>query len=77
MGIISKIIAERQLNGKYTSFYDFLERIYEVYNRRACESLILSGALDGLGANRRQMLQAAELIMARLSDEHKRNVARE
>ena len=75
MGIISKIIAERQLNGKYTSFYDFLERIYEVYNRRACESLILSGALDGLGANRRQMLQAAELIMARLSDEHKRNVA--
>ncbi|MBQ6381606.1 MAG: DNA polymerase III subunit alpha [Clostridia bacterium] len=74
MGIIKKIIHEREQNGKYESFYDFLERNYEVYNRRACESLILSGALDGLGANRRQMLQAAELIMNRLSDEHKRNI---
>ncbi|MBR2590939.1 MAG: DNA polymerase III subunit alpha [Clostridia bacterium] len=74
LGIIGKIIAERQKGGKYTSFYDFLERIYEVYNRRAVESLILSGALDGLGANRREMLQAADLIMNRLSDEHKRNI---
>ena len=74
MGIITHIIAERERGGKYTSFYDFLERNYEVYNRRACESLILSGALDGLGANRRQMLQAAELIMNRLQDEHKRNI---
>ncbi|MBR0413535.1 MAG: DNA polymerase III subunit alpha [Clostridia bacterium] len=74
LGIIGKIIREREQGGKYESFYDFLERIYDVYNRRACESLILSGALDGLGANRRQMLQAADLIMNRLSDEHKRNI---
>ena len=74
LGMISKIIREREQNGKYESFYDFLERIYDVYNRRACESLILSGALDGLGANRRQMLQAADLIMNRLNDERKRNI---
>ena len=34
----------------------------------------MSGALDGLGANRRQMLQSADLMMNRISEEHRRNV---
>ena len=74
LGVIKSIIAERERGGKYNSFTDFLERLYGNYNRRAIESLVMSGALDGLGANRRQMLQSAEYIIERLADEHKRNV---
>lgn len=75
LGFIKKILDQRQYKGKFTSFYDFCERLYgREFNRRAVESLIKSGALDGLGANRRQMLQSIEIINDKLSEEHKRNV---
>ena len=55
---INDIIKERE-NGKYKSLYDFCARLQTAhFNRRAAESLIRCGALDSLGANRRQMLQA-------------------
>ena len=73
-GVIQAIINERKSGGNYSSFYDFLKRIQGSYNRRAVESLIMSGALDCLGSNRRQMLQAADLIIDRLSDDRRRNV---
>ena len=53
---IKNIISERRA-GKFTSFYNFCSRMHgSDFNKRAVESLIKSGALDGLGANRRQML---------------------
>ena len=62
-GLIENIIKERQ-NGKYTSFYDFCDRVYcREMNIRALENLIKSGALDGLGANRRQMLDVAKRFL--------------
>lgn len=55
-GLIDKIIAERK-NGKFRSYYDFCSRVYgKELNKRALENLIRCGSLDGLGANRRQML---------------------
>ncbi len=75
LGFIKKILDQRQYKGRFTSFYDFCERLYgREFNRRAVESLIKCGALDSLGANRRQMLQSIEIINDKLSDEHKRNV---
>ena len=75
LGFIKKILDQRQYKGEFTSFYDFCERLYgREFNRRAVESLIKCGALDNLGANRRQMLQSIEIINDKLSSEHKRNV---
>ncbi len=74
-GLIDKIIAERQANGNYTSFYNFCRRVYgEQFNRRAVESLIMAGALDGLGANRRQMTLALPEILEELDNRRRRNL---
>ncbi len=60
-----KIIDERKSGGKYTSFYDFTVRNYSrELNRRAIENLIKSGALDGMGENRRQMLLGIEAVLS-------------
>ncbi len=74
-GLIERISAERK-NGQFTSFYDFCERMYgSDFNKRAVESLIRCGALDGLGANRRQMLMVMETYMQYISDNRSRNIS--
>ena len=68
---IATIINERQ-NGHYSSLYDFCVRTYErSYNRRAVEALIKSGALDNLGANRKQMLLALDDVSAEAERQYK------
>lgn len=68
---INDIIKERE-NGKFKSLFDFCSRLQtQHFNRRAVESLIRSGALDSLGANRRQMLQALPVLVNNL-EEHRR-----
>ncbi|MEE0946734.1 MAG: DNA polymerase III subunit alpha [Acutalibacteraceae bacterium] len=60
-----RIIEERKRGGKYTSLYDFVSRnISRELNRRAIENLIKSGALDGMGENRRQMLFGLEGVIS-------------
>ncbi|HIR53284.1 MAG TPA: DNA polymerase III subunit alpha [Candidatus Onthovicinus excrementipullorum] len=74
-GFIDRIIGERELNGEYTSLYTFCRRVHgRDFNRRAVESLIYSGALDGLGANRRQMLQMLPEIIGDIDSEKHRNI---
>ena len=71
---IRNIIAERRV-GKFTSFYDFCSRMYGAdFNKRAVESLIRCGALDGLGANRRQMMMGMNEIIDDLDNKKKRNI---
>lgn len=71
---IKNIISERNA-GRFTSFYDFCSRMHGAdFNKRAVESLIKSGALDGLGANRRQMLMAMNEIIDELDSKRRRNV---
>ncbi len=54
---IDIIINERKTNGNFTSFFSFCKRVHgKGFNRRAVEGLIKSGALDGLGSNRQEML---------------------
>lgn len=57
--LIDMLVRERQSGGLFLSFYDLCRRMtpYRSWNVRALESLIRCGALDSLGANRRQMLQ--------------------
>ena len=71
-GLIEKLIAEREENGNYTSMYDFCRRnCGREFNRRALEGLIKSGALDGLGANRRQMIYHIDQVMSVAEEEQR------
>lgn len=71
-GVIDHLVAAREQEGKYTSFYDFCLRNYgRELNRRALEGLIKSGALDGLADNRRQMLFHMDAALS-VAEEEKR-----
>ena len=53
------IVKEREEHGPYKDIYDFAERIdYSNVNRRAFESLALSGGFDSFGFQREQYLAA-------------------
>ena len=72
---IDEIIRERE-NHPFSSLYDFCSRLYSrALNSRAVESLIKSGALDSMGANRRQMLTVIKPILDDLDFEKRRNMA--
>ncbi len=70
VGLIEKLIEEREKNGNYTSMYDFCLRNHSrEFNRKALEGLIKSGALDTLEANRRQMLYNIEGVISAVENE--------
>lgn len=67
MGVLTEIIREREANGLYQNFVDFCYRARSrELSRRAMESLIKSGALDGLGSTRRAMLNALDEVISRV-----------
>ncbi len=58
------LVAERDENGSYTSFFDFINRVdVQVLNKRTIESLIKGGAFDSLGHSRRGLLEVAYAIV--------------
>ncbi len=58
---VMNITNERERNGRFVSFEDFVERMSEYdLNKKQVETLIMCGAFDGLGANRRQLLSVFE-----------------
>ena len=72
---IDTIISERESNGQFTSFYSFCKRVHgKGFNRRAVESLIKSGALDGLGSNRQEMLVNLSYVIDDLDSTKRRNL---
>ena len=63
-GLVENLVADRNANGPYESFYDFVERVPEtVLNKRTIESLIKAGAFDGLGHPRRGLIMVFEQII--------------
>ena len=63
-GLVSLIVDERDRNGPFTSFYDFVERVDpSVLNKRSVESLVKGGAFDTLGHPRKGLLQVFEQII--------------
>ena len=63
-GLADRIIAERLIHGPFTGLQDFCERLEgRELNKKALENMIKAGAFDGLGLNRRQMLEKYEMIM--------------
>jgi DNA polymerase-3 subunit alpha len=58
--IVELITIERERNGAFTSFSDFIDRVdVNVLNKRTIESLIKAGAFDSLGYPRRGLLEVA------------------
>ena len=66
------IIAEREKNGNYKDFLDFMSRVdLRVVNKRVIECLILSGAFDTMGIDRLHLMNVLEKAMAEASSLHK------
>lgn len=58
---ISSIVNERERNGKYKSFDDFVYRLKDTdINKRQVEALIKAGAFDSLGKKRSQLYYVYE-----------------
>jgi DNA polymerase-3 subunit alpha len=56
---IHTIVQEREKNGPYTDFYNFLERVGRgPVNKRVMESLVKAGAFDSLHPNRAQLFDS-------------------
>ncbi len=67
-GLADRLILERQKNGDFKSLQDFCERVEgRELNKKALENMIKAGAFDGLGLNRRQMLENYESLLENAS----------
>ncbi|MDO8736906.1 MAG: DNA polymerase III subunit alpha, partial [Thermoleophilia bacterium] len=59
--VIESIIATRELDGPFTSVFDFCRRVdSQMLKKNALESLIKCGALDSTGASRKGMISMME-----------------
>ncbi|MDR2981260.1 MAG: DNA polymerase III subunit alpha [Puniceicoccales bacterium] len=58
------IIQERERNGPFKDFVDFMERLGDSVNSRVVENLTKTGAFDFSGEDRRHLLDSAEGIKA-------------
>lgn len=63
--VIDNIINEREKNGKFKNFSDFIMRCIDDLNSRLVEGLIYSGAFDEMGVKRSQLAKVYEDLCAR------------
>ncbi len=74
-GFVNRLIKERE-NAPFTTFEDFVRRMQKhELNKRQLESLIKSGALDGLDAHRAQMLASYESLIEDAAGASRNNLA--
>lgn len=63
---VENIIEERNRNGNYRSFVDFISRVdTRTVNKKTIEALICSGAFDCLESNRKKLFDYYEAILQR------------
>jgi DNA polymerase-3 subunit alpha len=74
LNAVESIVRERESNGKFTSFADFVMRIGPEVNKRCVESLIKAGAFDSLGVYRSKLLAVYESVMDMASNIKKKRV---
>ena len=74
--VIDAMVAEREKGGRYKSLKDFMERLTgREINKRTLENLIKSGALDSLGATRKQLMMVYGQVLDEVNRERKENVS--
>lgn len=72
--VTDNIIKEREENGQFKSFDDFINRAVQVgVNKKAIECLILSGAFDCFGHSRSQYMAVYEKLVERAIKDKKSN----
>ncbi len=64
---MESVIEERNRNGEFKDFSDFLMRCIKFINKKMVESLILGGAFDSLGKKRSQYYAIYEDLMKRVA----------
>ena len=63
-GLVKLIVEERDANGPFLDFYDFVERCHtSVLNKRTVESLIKAGSFDSVGHPRKGLLHVHEQVI--------------
>ena len=73
---IEALLNERDNNGEFKNFSDFVERMTGAdINKRAVEGLICCGAFDSMGVYRSQLMQIYEKAMEGASDRQRNNIA--
>ena len=64
---IAAVIDERNQNGEFKDFSDFIVRCAKYVNKRIVESLIYAGAFDSFGYARSQFASVYEEVLARVN----------
>ena len=65
MEAMKAVVEARAEGGPFTDIFDFLERIDpKAVNKRAIENLARAGAFDAIHANRRQLVECADTLIA-------------
>jgi DNA polymerase-3 subunit alpha len=70
---IERVIKEREENGLFKDFSDFVTRCAKYVNKRIVESLIYAGAFDCFGYTRSQFAAVYEDVMARVNARDKQS----
>ena len=74
--VITAVVDERKERGPFLNLQDFVNRITDKdVNKRAVESFIKAGALDGLGGTRKQFMSVFSQVMDRTQKDRKNNMA--
>lgn len=74
--LIVNLVNERERNGKFKSFSDFIDRTAGAdMNKRALEGLIACGAFDSMGVKRSQLLRVYERALEGTARSARDNVA--
>ena len=74
--VIDAIVRERNQNGIYRNFRDFVERLSgKELNKRTIENFIKAGALDGLCDNRKQLMMIYVQVVDSVNQEKKNAMA--
>ena len=69
--VAEECISERRANGEFAGLQDLISRCPMVCTQQILEALVDSGAVDQLGANRAQMLQAIPTMLKLVAAERK------
>ncbi len=74
-GVMIRVVEERNKNGEFKSFSDFIDRMAgSDLNKRAVEGLICCGAFDSFGIKRSQLMRVFELTMDDVAQSKRSNI---
>lgn len=62
--VMRDLVAEREANGLYKDIFDVMRRCGKSLNRRQFEQLIKAGVFDSMHANRHQLCESADALLA-------------